>query len=68
MRPVFHLLDKPLINQITNEALMLLEDPGVRVHNEEAQNLLAEAGSKVDFNKQVAYIPEELVEKALKIF
>jgi trimethylamine--corrinoid protein Co-methyltransferase len=65
MRPVFKLLDQPTIERILREAKQLLMDPGVRVHNLEALTLLADAGAKVDFEKQLAYIPEEIVERSV---
>ena len=66
MRPKLKLLSDELVEQIINEGFELLMDPGVRVHNEEALKLLAEAGAKVDFEAQIAYIPEKVVRQALK--
>lgn len=65
MRPKLNILSEELVEQIKGEALGLLMDPGVRVHNQEALTLLAEAGAKVDFANQIAYIPENLVQQAL---
>ncbi len=66
MRPKLKLLSDELVEQIINEGFELLMDPGVRVHNDEALKLLAEAGAKVDFEAQIAYIPEKVVRQALK--
>jgi trimethylamine--corrinoid protein Co-methyltransferase len=66
MKPQFRILSDELINQIIEEGLQLLVDPGVRIHNEEALRLLADAGARVDFEQQIAYIPEDLVRKALE--
>jgi trimethylamine--corrinoid protein Co-methyltransferase len=66
MKPQFRMLSDELIHQIIEEGIQLLIDPGVRIHNKEALNLLAEAGARVDFENQIAYIPEELVRKALE--
>ena len=66
MRPKLKLLNDELVKQIINEGFELLMDPGVRVHNDEALKLLAEAGAKVDFEAQIAYIPEKIVRQALK--
>lgn len=52
--------------QIIDEGFALLDDPGVRVHNDEALKLLAEAGARVDFDNQVAYIPQSLARQALE--
>jgi trimethylamine:corrinoid methyltransferase-like protein len=56
-----------LVDEIIAEALELLQDPGVRVHNREALELLAEAGAEVSFETQVARIPEQLVHSALEL-
>jgi len=66
MRPVFRVLDPSLITRIVDEAIALLDDPGVQVHNEDALTLLAEAGARVDRSTQVARIPESLVRGALE--
>jgi len=59
------LLSPDLLAQILDEALGLLNDPGVRVHNHQALSLLAEAGASVNFQTQIACIPERLVREAL---
>ncbi|HEY44223.1 MAG TPA: hypothetical protein G4O11_09605 [Anaerolineae bacterium] len=59
------ILEKETIDQIIDEALGVLQDPGVRIHNEEALELLAEAEALVDREAQVAKIPEKLVRWAL---
>ena len=66
MKPEFTLLNQEIINKILEEAKQLLQDPGVRVHNQEALNLLAYSGAKVDFEKQLAFIPEKIVKLALE--
>ena len=66
MRPHLKFLNNDLIDQITNEGLALLMDPGVRVENAEALDLLANAGADVDFEAQVAHIPEDIVRAALE--
>jgi trimethylamine--corrinoid protein Co-methyltransferase len=66
MRPKLNLLSDELVEQIIHEGFELLMDPGVRVHNDEALKLLADAGAKVDFETQIAYIPEKVVRQALK--
>jgi trimethylamine--corrinoid protein Co-methyltransferase len=59
------ILEKETIDQIIDEALGVLQDPGVRIHNAEALELLAEAKARVDREAQVAKIPEKLVRWAL---
>jgi len=61
-----NVLSDELVDKIIEEGLALLVDPGIRVHNEEALTLLAEAGAQVDFEKQVASIPDTLVRTALE--
>jgi trimethylamine--corrinoid protein Co-methyltransferase len=65
MRPKLNVLNDELVEQIKGEALGLLMDPGVRVHNQEALTLLAEAGAKVDLVNKIAYIPEDIISHAL---
>lgn len=66
MRPQLSILSEELTQQIIAEGFELLMDPGVRVHNQEALELLADAGAEVDFEAQIAYIPREIVEGALE--
>jgi len=66
MRPHLKFLSDDLISQITNEGFALLMDPGIRVENPEALDLLANAGADVDFEAQVAHIPEDIVRSALE--
>ena len=49
MQPQLKLLSDDLIEQVTDEGIALLMDPGVRVENTEALDLLASAGAGVDF-------------------
>lgn len=66
LRPKLELLDKETVERILAEAHELLWDPGVRIHSDEALQLLANAGARVDFASKVANIPAELVDKALE--
>jgi len=65
MRPSLAVLDGIMIDRIIGEAMELLLDPGVRVHNEEALSLLEGAGAGVDRDRQIARIPERIVRRAL---
>jgi trimethylamine--corrinoid protein Co-methyltransferase len=65
MRPKLDILSNELVNQIIAEGFELLMDPGVRVHNEEALKLLADAGADVDIETQIAHIPRDIVEQTL---
>ncbi|MBN2148415.1 MAG: trimethylamine methyltransferase family protein [Anaerolineales bacterium] len=66
MQPKVTFLSKEMIEQIIDEGLSLLVDPGVRVHNHEALQLLASAGAQVDFDTRIARIPEQIVWNALQ--
>lgn len=65
LRPKITVFDDMAVKQIVHEGVALLTDPGVRIHNQEALNLLAEAGAVVNFETQVAHIPEALVHHCL---
>jgi trimethylamine---corrinoid protein Co-methyltransferase len=66
MRPTLRILSEALVGQIVDEAMVLLRDPGVRVHNAEALRLLEAAGARVDRDALVAHIPEAVVRGALE--
>jgi len=66
MRPKLELLNGEMVNQIIEEAFAVLKDPGVRVMNDEALKLLAEAGADVNMETQIACIPESIVQHALE--
>jgi len=60
------LLDTDTVDQIISEGIALLEDPGIRVHNQEALEILANANANVDFQTQIARISEPLIRRALE--
>ncbi len=66
MRPKLKILSDALVDQIIAEAIELVRDPGVRVHNADALALLDGAGATIDRDAQVAHIPEPLVRRALE--
>jgi len=66
MRPTLRMLSEGLVEQIIAEGLVLVRDPGVRVHNQEALRLLAAAGAEVDEGRLIARIPERLVRQSLE--
>lgn len=63
LRPKLELLDNDLVNQIISEGIALLEDPGIRIHNQVALELLAKANAKVDFQARIACIPENITRR-----
>ena len=66
MRPKLQILDDHVVSKVIDEGFQLLLDPGVRVHNQDALGLLAEAGAEVDFDSQIARIPEWIARQALE--
>ncbi len=66
MRPKLNILSSELVEQIIAEAYELLMDPGVRVHNDEALQLLGDAGAPVDLQTKIARIPQQMAQNALE--
>ncbi|MCE9647790.1 MAG: trimethylamine methyltransferase family protein [Chloroflexi bacterium] len=66
MQPKLLLLEEEMIIRILDEAYQLLLKPGIKVNNEEARDLLALAGAKVDSETNIVQIPEQIVHKALE--
>ncbi len=66
MQPQLRILTPELTSQIIDEAFQLLLKPGIKVQNEEARKLLADAGAKVDQEHQVVFIPEKVARGALE--
>jgi trimethylamine--corrinoid protein Co-methyltransferase len=66
IRPKLEFLSPETVNRAIDEAYDLLWNPGVRVHYDEALQLLADAGATVDMVSRVAKIPRHLAEKALE--
>src|SRR3972149_6754485 len=52
--------------QIHKETLRILGETGVLFHSEKALRLLEANGARVDWDKNIAHIPPELVQQALK--
>lgn len=67
MRPKIKLLSDSLVEKIVDEALTILKKIGVKIENKEALELLGDSEAKVDKNSQRVFIPENLVEKSLKL-
>jgi len=64
-RPKLEFLSKELIQKILNEAYYILEKHGVFIENQEALDLLKEAGVNVKNSSQRAHITPRLVEDSL---
>ncbi len=65
-RPRVQFLDPAIIPQILDEALDILENPGVIFQWQPALELLAACGAAVDFETLTAHIPRALTERALQ--
>lgn len=65
IRPKLELLSNDFIQKIIEEAYDILEKHGVFVENQEALELLKEAGMKVDESTQRVHITPQLVEDCL---
>jgi trimethylamine--corrinoid protein Co-methyltransferase len=66
IRPKIEFLAPQTVERVIEEALELLQDPGVQVHSERALTLLADHGARVDREAKVAHIPAELVHRAIE--
>ncbi|OQY31994.1 MAG: hypothetical protein B6I38_05105 [Anaerolineaceae bacterium 4572_5.1] len=66
MRPKLNMLDDKMTAKIIAEGFSLLMDPGIEVNNDDALQLLREAGADVNMETKVARIPEALARKALE--
>jgi len=66
IRPKLELLTRQTVERIIGEAYELLQDPGVRIHSDEALDMLAGAGAAVDQAARVARIPADLVRSAVE--
>jgi trimethylamine--corrinoid protein Co-methyltransferase len=63
--PRVKLLDRAMIGRIIDEAFEILAKIGDMVENPEALALLGDHGARVDLANQRAFLPRDLVEKAL---
>jgi len=59
-------LSEEEIGAIHNASLQVLENTGIKVTSKKALDILKEAGARVDYEKNLAAIPRNLVEEALR--
>ena len=62
----FHMLTDEKINQIHAASLEVLEKTGLKIDHPVALEKLADAGARVDKDRQRVYLSNDLVEKALE--
>lgn len=65
-QPGLRLLSNEQIETIHEKALYILETAGVKFDSEEALKILQDNGAVVDFEKQIAKLPSEMVIDAIK--
>jgi len=65
-RPSINLLTRDEIEDIHNASLEILENPGLEIESKRALDILKEAGGHVNYEKNQATIPRDLVKKALE--
>jgi trimethylamine--corrinoid protein Co-methyltransferase len=66
VKRIIELLSQEDIQKIHETSVKVLEEVGVEIDNENALNLLADSGAKVDYKEKKAFISEALVKEALK--
>ena len=66
-KPKITFLSQDEIEAIHNASLEVLENTGIKVMSRKALDILKEAGARVDYEKNLAAIPRNLVEEALKM-
>src|SRR5262245_37261019 len=65
MRPTLSVIERPIIEQIVDQAFVVLENSGVLIEDPHALERLKKVGLNVNENNRVIY-QRETVEKALK--
>ena len=66
MRPTLQFLDKKLKEQIIEQAITILCQLGVEIHNKSVISMLSDHGAKADLLKYKVLFTESLIEKTLK--
>jgi trimethylamine--corrinoid protein Co-methyltransferase len=59
------LLSEDLVQRTLDEAYILMAEHGIKVQSKEACDLLEGAGARIDWENEVAYIPADVVRKAM---
>ncbi len=63
--PRLRILSDREIDSVRDASLVILRDTGIRVHHEELLQVLGESGGMVDRTRQVARLPENLVQDCI---
>jgi trimethylamine--corrinoid protein Co-methyltransferase len=64
--PNLRLLTQKELQQIHSATVEILEKTGIKVHSEDALNLLSDAGANVDSKNKLVKIPESLIDEVVK--
>jgi len=64
-RPILNIIHNKIIEKIIDEACAILEKVGVLVENEQARDLLRQAGATVNESNLKAFIPSKLAERCV---
>jgi len=65
MRPTLTFLNTALKEQIVAEALIILNEVGLEIHNDPLLRLLADHGCRIDTQKKRCHMPETVVRRSL---
>ncbi|MFC1529670.1 trimethylamine methyltransferase family protein [Gemmatimonadota bacterium] len=65
MRPLLRFLDEELIERIISEAKDILRTLGMEIHNQQALELLADHGARIDPGSFHAWFTDEIIDRAL---
>lgn len=65
-KPSLNFLSEEEVEKIHNASLEVLENTGIKTSSKKALDILKEAGANVDYDKNQATIPRNLVKEALK--
>jgi len=68
LRPVIRFLDDKLVEKIICEAVDILSDIGVTIHNENVLSMLSDHGADVDNDTCHVSLTKDIIEKALKTY
>ena len=63
--PVLHVLSADELQRIHLASLRVLRDVGIQIYHDDALRALEKAGASVDYNKQLARIPSNLVDESI---
>ncbi len=66
VRPELRILGSETIEKVIGEARDILQELGFYLENQEALNLLHDAGAKIDAGRRLVFLSSDLIDRALK--